>query len=64
MAFWRFALATLEGVAPISFLLAYFGEEMVSAQSDGWMLVLLLAGSITLLPIAIKLIWNRFRNDR
>jgi uncharacterized membrane protein YdjX (TVP38/TMEM64 family) len=61
LAFWRFALATLAGVAPISFLLAYFGEEMVSAQSDGWMLVLLLAGGITLVPIAIKLARDRFR---
>jgi uncharacterized membrane protein YdjX (TVP38/TMEM64 family) len=61
LTFWRFAVATLAGVAPISFLLAYFGEEMVSAESDGWMLVLLLAGGITLLPIAIKLARDRFR---
>jgi len=44
LTFWRFAVATLAGVLPASFLLAHFGSELVSGESDriGMTLVLLL----------------------
>lgn len=32
LAFWRFALATIIGIAPASFILAHVGSEMVSSE--------------------------------
>jgi uncharacterized membrane protein YdjX (TVP38/TMEM64 family) len=59
LAFWRFAVATLVGVVPVAFLLAYFGERLWVSDSD-WVFILLgLAGVVTALPVAAKLLWNR-----
>lgn len=58
LAFWRFALATLAGVIPISFVLAYFGEELLTADPGRMMIVAILVGGVTLLPIGIKVLWN------
>lgn len=61
LAFWRFALATVVGVIPVAFLLAYFGERLWTRESD-WVLILGgLAGAITLLPIGLKLLWSRYQ---
>lgn len=61
LSFLRFALATLAGVVPISFALAYFGEHLIEAESDRLLLVAVLVGGITLLPVAFKLLrdWRR-----
>ncbi len=32
LTFWRFALATLAGIIPASFLLAHFGGEMANGK--------------------------------
>jgi len=58
---WRFALATLAGLIPASFLLAHFGGELTSSSLDQALLILLLLGSVTLLPLVIKglLRWYR-----
>ncbi len=64
LAFWRFALATLAGVIPISFLLVHFGEKLVSAQTERLLPLALLVGGITLAPIAGKLIWGWYRKRR
>lgn len=61
---WRFALATLAGIVPASFLLAHFGSEMVSADTHWIMLALLALGAVTLLPIAGKLLLDRYRRRR
>lgn len=58
LTFWRFAVATLAGVIPVSFALAYFGERLVEAETDRVMTFVLIAGGITLLPIGIKLLLN------
>lgn len=63
LAFCRFALATLAGVIPISFVLAYFGEELLTADPGRMMIVAVLVGGITLLPIGIKLLWNWYAGE-
>ncbi|MEE8512566.1 MAG: TVP38/TMEM64 family protein [Acidiferrobacterales bacterium] len=57
---WRFAAATLTGIIPASFVLAHFGAEMVSADTDRIAISVLALGAITLVPIAIKV----FRDSR
>lgn len=61
LAFWRFAAATLAGVVPISFLLAYLGEEFVTAEPGRMMIIAGLVGGVTVVPIGLKLLWDRFR---
>ena len=61
LSFWRFAIATLVGVIPASFLLAHFGGEMATGESDRIMISVLALGSITLVPLAVKLIRDRVR---
>lgn len=58
LTFWRFAIATLAGVIPVSFALAYFGERLVEAETNRIMTFVLIAGGFTLVPIAIKLLLN------
>ncbi len=60
LAFWRFATATLAGVIPISFVLAYFGEEFVTADPSRIMIIAVLVGGITIIPIGLKLLWDRY----
>ncbi|WP_260843279.1 TVP38/TMEM64 family protein [Sedimenticola selenatireducens] len=50
---WRFILATVMGLVPASFLLTHFGGEMAAANLNDAMIVLLIVGSVTILPIAI-----------
>jgi len=54
---WRFALATLAGIAPSSFLLAHFGKEMSSGEGDRILLSVVALGALTLVPLAVK--WIR-----
>lgn len=51
---WRFALATLLGLIPASFLLAHFGEEMVEADFQTAGIFILVIGLITAVPILFK----------
>lgn len=50
---WRFALATLTGIIPASFLLAHFGGKVASADMGGMVWVVLGLGMITGLPLLI-----------
>ena len=61
LSFWRFAIATLIGIVPASFLLAHFGGEMITGESDRIMLSVLALGGITLIPLAVKLVRDRLR---
>ncbi|MBE0624678.1 MAG: TVP38/TMEM64 family protein [Burkholderiales bacterium] len=61
LSFWRFALATLIGIVPASFLLAHFGGEMATGESDQIMISVLALGAITLIPFAVKLVRDRLR---
>jgi uncharacterized membrane protein YdjX (TVP38/TMEM64 family) len=61
---WRFAIATLVGVAPISFLLAHFGSEMATGESDRILLSVLVLGGLTLIPMAFELVRERIAKRR
>mgnify|MGYP000101639229 CR=1 FL=1 len=61
LSFWRFAIATLVGIVPTSFLLAHFGGEIATGESDQIMISVLALGTITLIPVAVKLVRDRLR---
>ncbi len=52
----QFALATLAGILPASFLLAHFGGEMVNNDIRQMFITIFLLGFITLIPIVAELI--------
>lgn len=52
---WRFAIATLAGIVPASFLLAHFGGELASADTTKLATIILGLGAITIIPLAVKL---------
>lgn len=64
LSFVRFALATFLGVVPICFALAAMGAGMVDGGID-WMLVVMLGGAVTLIPIMVKWVWDKigFRTE-
>lgn len=64
LAFWRFAIATLVGIAPTSFLLAHFGNEMTTGEINRIMGSVLALGALTLIPVAVKLIRDRLNRRR
>lgn len=55
LSFWRFAIATIAGIAPTSFLLAHFGSVMRTGEPDRILYSVLALGSLTLVPILVKL---------
>ena len=61
LTMWRFAVATLVGIVPASFLLAHFGYEMASADARRAMIAILALGALTLVPVAVKLLLDRRR---
>jgi uncharacterized membrane protein YdjX (TVP38/TMEM64 family) len=63
LAAWRFAVATLAGIIPASFLLAHFGGEMASADARRIMVAVLALGAVTLVPIVGKLLFDRYRKQ-
>ncbi|ESR23981.1 TVP38/TMEM64 family protein [Lutibaculum baratangense] len=58
---WRFAVATLAGILPASFLLAHFGDELGSGDLRRVGLTVLALGAITLLPLMWKSLPHRCR---
>ncbi len=54
ITFWRFAMATFVGIIPASFLLAHFGSEMASADTQRITVTVILLGGITLIPLLTK----------
>lgn len=61
---WRFALATLLGLIPASFLLAHFGGELAAADMGKAMVALLLIGLLVALPLVFKLVRAHKNRDR
>lgn len=61
---WRFAIATLAGVAPISFLLAHFGSEMATGQMHRIFVSVVALGALTLVPAVIELVRERIVRHR
>ncbi|WP_038014614.1 TVP38/TMEM64 family protein [Terasakiella pusilla] len=58
---WRFAIATLAGIIPASFLLAHFGEEFSSFNTERIVISVLVLGCIMALPVAIKICKRRLK---
>lgn len=58
LRFWRFAIATLAGIFPASFLLAHYGSELASGESQRVGMTLLLLGGASV----IALLARRFSN--
>lgn len=61
LAAWRFALATLAGVLPASFLLAHLGTELAADEADRVVLTVLAIGLLTAIPIAVHVVRSRLR---
>ena len=66
--FWRFALATLLGLMPVSFALAHLGGKIIDSSASDVIIIILLIGLLTLVPLLISVI-HRYRrgpqlNDR
>lgn len=58
---WRFLLATVVGLIPVSFLLTHFGGELASARLDSALVILLLLGFLTLIPVLFHWLMKRRR---
>lgn len=61
LSFWRFAISTLVGIAPMSFLLAHFGGEMTTGESSRIAASVLALGAIVLIPLVVKFVRERLR---
>ena len=59
LSFWRFAIATIAGIAPASFLLAHFGGELNSEDDQRIAIAILILGVLTAIPIIYKVIRKR-----
>lgn len=55
LSFWRFAIATLAGIIPASFLLAHFGSELVTDETDRILIAVVFLGVLAGVPLFIKL---------
>jgi uncharacterized membrane protein YdjX (TVP38/TMEM64 family) len=64
LSFWRYAVATLAGIAPASFLLAHFGDEMATAEDDRILLAAAGLGLLVALPLVAKAVRDRLRQRR
>ncbi|MBC8241979.1 MAG: VTT domain-containing protein, partial [Alphaproteobacteria bacterium] len=56
---WRFALATLLGIAPAGFVLAHFGGELGSGDLSRAATTVLALGGLTFASIAAGWWWRR-----
>lgn len=61
LSWWRFALATLAGIVPASFVLAHLGFEMTSGETDRFIYTALALGLLTAIPIAVTLVRGRMQ---
>jgi uncharacterized membrane protein YdjX (TVP38/TMEM64 family) len=59
LSWWRFALATLAGILPASFLLAHFGGEMATGELDRILYAVLALGVLTAVPVAVHFLRKR-----
>ena len=64
LTFWRFAIATLAGVIPISFLLAFSGDALLFQGEANPVLTILAFGGITLVPFVLRFFWIRSKTGR
>jgi uncharacterized membrane protein YdjX (TVP38/TMEM64 family) len=59
LSFWRFAVATLAGIVPASFLLAHFGSEMLTGEADQALIAALGLGVLVAIPFIAKFVRDR-----
>jgi len=59
LKFWRFAVATLAGIIPASFLLAHFGSELASGESQRIGITVLLLGGVSLIFLLFNWLSHR-----
>ncbi len=59
LRFWRFAVATLAGIIPASFLLAHFGSELATGEDQRIGITVLLLGIVSLAVMLAKWFSNR-----
>lgn len=64
LKFWRFALATLLGLVPISFALAHMGSEIVDSSGLELIVITLLAGLLLVIPIVLGAIYRTRQGDQ
>lgn len=64
LRFWRFALATLVGIVPASFLLAHFGDEAASGETWRATWAAFVIGLFVLIPIIVTYLRTRQSHDR
>lgn len=60
---WRFILATLAGITPASFLLAHFGGELSSENTEEIILTVFILGFFMAIPFVIKIITDHRKNS-
>lgn len=58
---WRFALATLLGLMPVSFILAHMGGEIVESSSGEVFVIILIIGLLTIVPLLINAVQRYWR---
>jgi len=64
---WRFFIATLLGILPASFILAHFGSELGTGNSDRILLTISFLGILAILPLVFHKLWKQSilkRNNR
>lgn len=62
--FWRFALATLFGIVPASFLLAHFGDEAASGETWRATWAALIIGLFILISIFLTFVRKQKTQDQ
>ncbi len=60
---WRFTLATFAGIIPASYLLTHFGSAMGAGNAKRIATSVLALGFLTLTPILIKIVYDKFRKN-
>ncbi len=56
---WRFFIATLLGILPASFILAHFGSELGTGNSDRILFTISLLGILAILPLVFHKLWKQ-----
>jgi len=64
LRFWRFAVATLAGIIPASFLLAHFGAELASGENQRIGTTLLMLAVLSLALMLANWLSNRRQKSR
>lgn len=55
----RFAIATVAGIIPASFILAHFGDEIASGEGERIAYSIIALGALTLVPVVARLVMRR-----